>query len=475
MKSYFDISKQINEDIDPYSPQALGRKRNTMLRALSLDDSGFERWVHDRIVRFSERNGVPLQQLDPSMFDSAFSEWDSHFQQNDPKYSESKQDVDRYFKRFMAVAPGILSRYQAGESAPVEEPLSPTMLDAESGDQQSAQAEQQSQRISYGKPDEPQTKEELQSSQRGVMSVLDMISNVAVNKTDQQKASTRAQINADIRMIAQDIAAKNNLDAPEQITYDMMSSYVDDLIDGVSSNFSDIDGLSDDDLEEYKNLLLKGFADQYGLVIPQDDIDRMARERTEKQLAQEAIDPSFVSKIDPLSAEYGILHGLSESGFGIEGLNQNQKNKIQKMDDRTKMYYRIQAESLVQKYSFLEGASFSMQGNKRGKLSREWSEKGSTAPSSKTSKSDVVATLADGVYVKYDEERGEILLFNFPYIIQAEETKMFTIPLSSYLGLIVIHCIAVSQKIIKNRNGTSIFIHFCFQWISCFIIHVDGK
>jgi hypothetical protein len=60
MKSFFNLS----EGLDPMSPQALGRKREMMMRALSLDDAEFERWVHDRIIRHAERNGIPLQQLD---------------------------------------------------------------------------------------------------------------------------------------------------------------------------------------------------------------------------------------------------------------------------------------------------------------------------------------------------------------------------------------------------------------------------
>ena len=141
MKSFFDLSNTLSEAIDQYSPQALGRKRNTMLRALTLDDTEFERWVHDRIVRFAEQNGIPLQQLEAGAFKSGFSEWQQQLQQNDKSYGEVKSQVDQYVQRFMAVAPGIIARYQPGESAPVKEPLSPTMVPYEAEGQAQAQAQ----------------------------------------------------------------------------------------------------------------------------------------------------------------------------------------------------------------------------------------------------------------------------------------------------------------------------------------------
>ena len=83
MKSFFDLQSTLNEAIDQYSPQALGRKRNTMLRALTLDDTEFTSWVHDRIMRFSEQNGIPLQQLDISAFKRGFNEWQTQLQNSD--------------------------------------------------------------------------------------------------------------------------------------------------------------------------------------------------------------------------------------------------------------------------------------------------------------------------------------------------------------------------------------------------------
>ncbi len=270
MKSFFNLSEKLNEAIDQYSPQALGRKRNTMLRALTLDDSEFERWVHDRVVRFAQQNGIPLQQLDVSAFKSGFNEWQQQLQQNDRSYGDVKSQVDQYIQRFMSVAPGIISRYQSGESAPVKEPLSPTMVPYEGGDQAQQQPDEGEElglppEPQYAKAPDPITPDQLEAGQRDAMGVIDLVTNVTTNKGEDEIRANTAQFKQVVRSMANQIAQANQVDTTG-LTYDMVNEYImsmrDQLETSVSPEAMDLD---QQDLDMWESMIKKEFADAYGL------------------------------------------------------------------------------------------------------------------------------------------------------------------------------------------------------------------
>ena len=355
MKSFFDLSNNLNEAIDQYSPQALGRKRNTMLRALTLDDSEFERWVHDRIVRFAEQNGIPLQQLDVSAFKSGFNEWQQQLQQSDKSYGEVKSQVDQYVQRFMSVAPGIISRYQSGESAPVKEPLSPTMVPYEAQGEAEAQQQQPDEGEElglppepvYAKAPEPVTPDQIETKQRDAMSVIDLVTNAATNKGEDEIRANGAAFKQIVRSLADEIAQANQVD-PSQLTYDMMNEYVMSMRDQLETNVSqDMLDMDREDLDMWESMIKKEFAESYGLEQSQSEKDLRAKQIAALRLKQEAVMPEHVTAIPAEHAEIGLLDAI-EKRLGNKIVSDKSRRKLDKHlegvnKQQIKTYFDIQA------------------------------------------------------------------------------------------------------------------------------------
>ena len=414
MKSFFELQSDLNEAIDSYSAQALGRKRNTMLRALTLDNAEFERWVHDRIIRFSEQNGIPLQQLDISSFKSGFNEWQNQLQQNDQGYGEVKDQVGQYISRFMSVAPGIIARYQAGENAPVKEPLSPTMVPYEAAAQQQQQVaqEQQPQQEGEEAPPEyatstpPTSIEQVQSSQRDAMAMIDLIDNKVTNMGEQESATNRALFKEQIRNMADEIAMSNGVQRTE-LNYDMVDAYVSSVRQNMETNVN-IDGseIDPDDMDLWEQLVKQQFAEDYGIIQPQEDHDERARLLAQQKLQKQAMDPKTIKAIFSEDAETGLIAGI-ERLTGEKHLTPVGRQRInRKMNDVQKTYFDIQAAALFEKYPFMNGAQFTHLNRTRGQLTDQWKELGSSIDSAKTGKTDIIANLAEGNYVRYDEDKS---------------------------------------------------------------------
>ena len=353
MKSFFDLSSKLNEAIEAYSPQALGRKRNTMLRALTLDDSEFERWVHDRVIRFAEQNGIALQQLDVSAFKQGFNEWQAQLQQSDTAYPEVKDQVSQYVSRFLAVAPGIIAKFQSGQAAPVEEPMSPTMVPYEADGQQSQQAAEGGEagevqpEPQYATSPAPTSPEQIQGSQRDVMAFMDMIDNINVNMGDQEIASNRAAFKEQVRNLADQIADANGV-TRQQLNYEMVDSYVNSIRQMVETNVdSDLD-IPLEDLDMWEQMIKQQFAEDYGLIQPQRDIEERARLQAQQQadFDKKAMDPKMIKKIDAQDAEVGLIHAI-ERLTGVAHLSPVQRARAnKKMGDVQKRYFDIQAQAM---------------------------------------------------------------------------------------------------------------------------------
>ena len=416
MKSFFDLSNNLNEAIDQYSPQALGRKRNTMLRALTLDDSEFERWVHDRIVRFASQNGIPLQQLDVAAFKSGFNEWQQQLQQNDRSYGDVKGQIDQYVQRFMAVAPGIISKYQAGESAPVKEPMSPTMVPFESQGKEEAQAQpDEGEELGlppepvYAKAPDPITPEQIETQQRDAMSVIDLVTNAATNKGEDEIRANGAAFKQVVRSLAGAIAQANQVD-PSQLTYDMMNEYIMSMRDQLETNVSpDMLEMDQEDLDMWESMIKKEFAESYGLEQSQSEKDLRARQIAALRLRQESVMPEHVTAIPAEHAEIGLLDAI-EKRLGNKIVSDKNRRKLDKhlegvSKQQIKTYFDIQADALFEKYgTFLQGASIKHMDRAKGKLADEWS--GSTTSSAKTAKTDIQIKLQDGMFIRYDENKA---------------------------------------------------------------------
>lgn len=414
MKSFFDLQSTLNEAIDQYSAQALGRKRNTMLRALTLDDTEFTRWVHDRIVRFSEQNGIPLQQLDVSAFKKGFNEWQTQLQNSDAGYGEVKDQVSQYISRFMAIAPGIIAQYQSGENAPVKEPLSPTMVPYEADQQGQGQqaapqeegGEEQEAPPEYATPAAPVSVEQIQSSQRDAMAMIDLIDNKVGNMGEQETATNKALFKEQIRNMADEIAMNNGVQRTE-LNYDMVDTYVSSARQQMESNVdNDMLGLDPDDLDLWEQLIKQQFAEDYGIIQPQEDHDERARLLAQQEMQKQAMDPKTIRNIYSEDAEAGLISAI-ERLTGESHLSSASKQRSDKRFNKVqKTYFDIQAAALFEKYPFMKGAQFKHLGRTKGQLTDNWKEYGSHVGVARTTKTDIVASLAEGNFVRYEDETG---------------------------------------------------------------------
>lgn len=125
--------------IKQYSVQAVGRKRNTMMNAMQLDDSEFLNWVQDRLYRLAHENEKPVSSFNVKDLMSGLQQWENLFSSQDKDWGQYRDAFMKYKDRFIKAASVILNTGSASGSlneppskaAPNNvngSPASPTML-----------------------------------------------------------------------------------------------------------------------------------------------------------------------------------------------------------------------------------------------------------------------------------------------------------------------------------------------------------
>jgi len=137
----------INEEaiIKQYSVQAVGRKRNTMVNAMQLDDAEFLNWVQDRLYRLAHENDRPVAEFTVKDITSGLQQWENLFSTQDKEWGKYRDSFMKYKDRFIKAATIILNTGQAAgslndtpsQAAPNNvdgSPATPTMLKHQSSD-----------------------------------------------------------------------------------------------------------------------------------------------------------------------------------------------------------------------------------------------------------------------------------------------------------------------------------------------------
>lgn len=139
--------KPVNEEavIKDYSVQAVGRKRNTMMNAMQLDDAEFVNWVQDRLYRLAHENERPVSEFTIKDLTSGLQQWEILFSNQDKDWGKYRDAFMKYKDRFIKAATVILNTAEASGSlneppskaAPNNvqgAPSTPTMLKFQGGD-----------------------------------------------------------------------------------------------------------------------------------------------------------------------------------------------------------------------------------------------------------------------------------------------------------------------------------------------------
>ena len=137
----------INEEaiIKQYSVQAVGRKRNTMVNAMQLNDAEFLNWVQDRLYRLAHENDRPVAEFSVKDITSGLQQWENLFSTQDKEWGKYRDSFMKYKDRFIKAATIILNTGQAAgslndtpsQAAPNNvdgSPATPTMLKHQSSD-----------------------------------------------------------------------------------------------------------------------------------------------------------------------------------------------------------------------------------------------------------------------------------------------------------------------------------------------------
>lgn len=97
-------------NIRSYSPQALGRKRNTFLHTLALDNDSFVAWVRDRLYRIAYDNQNSVSDYTPKDIEMGLSRWEDALRQGDNQFGKYTEQFREYTKRFIEAAKILLSQ-----------------------------------------------------------------------------------------------------------------------------------------------------------------------------------------------------------------------------------------------------------------------------------------------------------------------------------------------------------------------------
>lgn len=110
--------KPVNEEavIKDYSVQAVGRKRNTMMNAMQLDDAEFVNWVQDRLYRLAHENERPVSEFTIKDLASGLQQWEILFSNQDKDWGKYRDAFMKYKDRFIKAATVILNTAEASGS-----------------------------------------------------------------------------------------------------------------------------------------------------------------------------------------------------------------------------------------------------------------------------------------------------------------------------------------------------------------------
>jgi hypothetical protein len=113
-----DTMPSINEAavIKQYSVQAVGRKRNTMMNAMQLDDAEFLNWVQDRLYRLAHENERPVSDFTVKDLTGGLQQWENLFSSQDKDWGKYRDAFMKYKDRFIKAATVILNTGQASGS-----------------------------------------------------------------------------------------------------------------------------------------------------------------------------------------------------------------------------------------------------------------------------------------------------------------------------------------------------------------------
>jgi len=108
----------INEEaiIKQYSVQAVGRKRNTMMNAMQLNDAEFLNWVQDRLYRLAHENERAVVEFSIKDLSAGLQRWESLFSEQDKDWGKYRDTFMKYKDRFIKAATVILNTGQASGS-----------------------------------------------------------------------------------------------------------------------------------------------------------------------------------------------------------------------------------------------------------------------------------------------------------------------------------------------------------------------
>lgn len=131
--------------IKQYSVQAVGRKRNTMMNAMQLDDAEFLNWVQDRLYRLAHENERPVSEFSVKDLMSGLQRWENLFSTQDKEWGKYRDPFMKYKDRFIKAASVILNTGAASGSlneppskaAPnnvAGSPATPTMIKHQAAD-----------------------------------------------------------------------------------------------------------------------------------------------------------------------------------------------------------------------------------------------------------------------------------------------------------------------------------------------------
>ena len=102
--------------IKQYSVQAVGRKRNTMMNAMQLDDAEFLNWVQDRLYRLAHENERPVSEFSVKDLMSGLQRWENLFSTQDKEWGKYRDPFMKYKDRFIKAASIILNTGAASGS-----------------------------------------------------------------------------------------------------------------------------------------------------------------------------------------------------------------------------------------------------------------------------------------------------------------------------------------------------------------------
>jgi len=349
--NFFDFYKKISEavSIRPYPAQAIGRKRNMFLKALALDDNKFREWVQNRLYRLAYDNKRSITDFTPKDIASGLQKWEGLLRNSDAGFGKYDQQFKAYTDRFLKTATALLGNPAAGQGSknvepseapsltPAGEPVSPTMINYQTGGSAQQAPQQPQEQIPQGQEEQPEISPEEEQFLQKIQELQEILA-LGDDEFVQHVEDSLMQRGVDVS-IANPVEIEEALDEEFQ-----------DLMDSVpeGSQFTQDEQMLEDMFGQYKERFLclletlKGEA-----ILGTAKADRVASARAEKL------------KKDPSLFEIGIVAtAASGSGFDLEqsGITPMELKKLQK-DSITYSAARRITSSLLQSYPQLAKAT----------------------------------------------------------------------------------------------------------------------